>query len=161
MPSDQYRLATDMPLDGVHEPGTWAVSNRQAEQIERSGGRKGTTANGLPVVLLISRGARTGKLRKNPLMRVEHDGEYAAVASKGGDPVDPEWVHNLRADPRVELQDGPVRKDYLARPATGAERAVWWERAVAAYPNYATYQERTAREIPVFVLTERDASPSA
>ncbi|MGP4109567.1 nitroreductase family deazaflavin-dependent oxidoreductase [Streptomyces sp. 4N509B] len=146
-----------MPLRGEHEPGTWDMSNKQAELIESSGGTKGTSMNGMSVVLLTSLGARSGKLRKTPLMRVEHEGEYAVVASKGGDPAHPDWYHNLTAHPRVTLQDGPVRKDYVTRLVTGEERATWWARAVAAFPLYATYEKRTAREIPVFVLTEADA----
>jgi deazaflavin-dependent oxidoreductase (nitroreductase family) len=107
---------------------------------------------GLPVVIVTSRGAKTGKLRKNPLMRVEHDGKYAAVASVGGMPKNPVWYYNLVADPHVELQDGPVKQDMVAREVTGAEKDEWWERAVAAYPDYATYQASTDRVIPVFVL---------
>jgi deazaflavin-dependent oxidoreductase (nitroreductase family) len=103
-------------------------------------------------VIITNRGARSGKLRKTPVMRVEHDGRYAAVASQGGAPTHPFWYYNLRADPRVELQDGPRKQDMVARQATGDERAQWWERAVAAYPPYAEYQQRTARQIPVFVL---------
>ena len=106
----------------------------------------------MPVVLLISRGARTGKIRKTPLMRVEHDGRYAVVASRGGAPTHPVWYHNLVADPHVELQDGPIRQEMIARQVTGEEKAQWWERAVAAYPDYADYQKKTDREIPVFVL---------
>lgn len=113
--------------------------------------------NGHPVIILTSVGAKTGKLRKNPLMRVEHGGEYAVVASLGGAPRHPVWYHNLTANPRVELQDGPVKKEYLAREVTGGERAIWWERAVAAWPDYAAYQEKTTRTIPVFVLTPVDA----
>jgi deazaflavin-dependent oxidoreductase (nitroreductase family) len=104
------------------------------------------------VVIITNRGARSGKLRKTPLMRVEHDGRYAAVASQGGAPTHPFWYYNFRADPRVELQDGPVKREFVAREVTGDERSEWWKRAVAAYPPYAEYQERTSREIPVFVL---------
>jgi len=106
----------------------------------------------MPVIVLTSRGARSGKLRKTPLMRVEQDGLYAVVASKGGAPTHPVWYFNLVADPHVELQDGPVRSDRTARELTGEERALWWRRAVAAYPDYADYQEKTDRQIPVFVL---------
>ncbi len=113
--------------------------------------------NGMPVIILASVGARTGKVRKTPLMRVEHDGEYAVVASLGGAPSNPVWYNNLTANPHVELQDGPVRKDYQAREAHGGERDTWWERAVAAYPDYAEYQKNTDRTIPVFVLTPLDA----
>ena len=107
---------------------------------------------GLPVVIITNLGARSGKVRKTPLMRVEHDGRYAAVASQGGAPSIPFWYHNFRAHPQVELQDGPAKGDFVAREVTGDERAEWWKRAVAAYPPYAEYQERTSRTIPVFVL---------
>jgi deazaflavin-dependent oxidoreductase (nitroreductase family) len=123
------------------------------ELYERSNGAEGTTLRGMPVIVLTTVGARTGKLRKNALMRVEHDGEYAVVASLGGAPAHPVWYYNLVADPHVELQDGATRRDYTAREVSGAEKALWWERAVAAYPDYAAYQQRTEREIPVFVLT--------
>ncbi len=113
--------------------------------------------NGLPVIILTSVGAKSGKLRKTPLMRVEHDGEYAVVASLGGAPTHPVWYYNLTANPHVELQDGPVKKDYLAREVSGEERAIWWDRAVAAYPDYAEYQKKTTRTIPVFALTPIDA----
>jgi deazaflavin-dependent oxidoreductase (nitroreductase family) len=106
----------------------------------------------MPVIILTTRGARSGKVRKTPLMRVEHDGSYAAVASLGGAPKHPVWYHNVMADPRVELQDGPVKRDMVAREVTGAEKALWWERAVAAFPDYAAYQEKTDREIPVLVV---------
>jgi len=125
----------------------------QAELYESSGGTEGTTMQGKPVVLLTTKGARSGKLRKAPLMRVEHDGEYAIVASLGGAPKHPVWYHNLVADPHVELQDGPVKRDMIAREVTGDEKAVWWERAVAVWPDYAEYQKKTDRQIPVFVLT--------
>ncbi len=111
---------------------------------------------GMPVIILTSKGARTGKLRKTPLMRVEHDGRYAAVASLGGAPTHPVWYHNLVAEPRVELQDGPSRQDMVAREVEGQERDEWWERSVAAYPDYADYQAKTARRIPVFVLEPTD-----
>jgi F420H(2)-dependent quinone reductase len=113
--------------------------------------------NGKPVVILTSVGAKTGKLRKTPLMRVEHDGEYAVVASLGGAPQHPVWYYNLTANPHVELQDGPVKRDYQAREVQGAERDAWWERAVAAWPDYAEYQKKTTRILPVFVLTPADA----
>jgi deazaflavin-dependent oxidoreductase (nitroreductase family) len=106
----------------------------------------------LAIIVVTSRGAKSGKLRKNPLMRVEHDGKYAAVASVGGSPRNPAWYANLVADPHVEVQDGAARQDMVAREVTGAEKTQWWERAVAAYPSYADYQQNTDREIPVFVL---------
>jgi len=108
------------------------------------------------VIILTSVGAKSGKIRKTPLMRVEHDGDYAVVASLGGAPQNPVWYHNLTSNPHVELQDGPVKKDYLAREAHGSERADWWERAVASFPDYAEYQKKTTRTIPVFVLTPID-----
>jgi deazaflavin-dependent oxidoreductase (nitroreductase family) len=106
----------------------------------------------MPVILMTSRGARTGKIRKTPVMRVEHDGRYAAVASLGGAPKHPVWYYNLKANPQVEVQDGPVKRTMVAREVTGDEKALWWERAVEAYPDYADYQAKTTREIPVFVL---------
>ena len=145
-----------MPLTGVYEPSADARSREQVELIERSGGREGTTLNGMPVVVLTMRGAKSGKIRKTPLMRVEHDGRYAVVASLAGAPHHPSWYYNLRADPRVELQDGPVRKDMIAREVTGEEKTLWWNRAVEAFPPYAEYQAKTDREIPVFVLEPVD-----
>jgi len=141
-----------MPLDGEYEPSPEKWVRDQVQRYETSGGTKGTTIRGMPVIILTSRGARSGKIRKTPLMRVEHDGRYAAVASLGGGPKHPVWYYNLRADPRVELQDGPIKRDMTAREVTGEEKARWWERAVAAYPDYAAYQRRTDREIPVFVV---------
>jgi len=110
---------------------------------------------GLPVILLTTRGAKSGKLRKVPLMRVEHEGKYAAVASMGGAPKNPVWYYNIVAEPNVELQDGPVRRDMVAREVQGEEKAVWWDRAVAAFADYARYQEKTDRQIPVFVIEPR------
>jgi len=108
---------------------------------------------GMPIILLTTVGAKTGKLRKTPLMRVEHDGEYAIVASLGGAPKNPVWYYNVAKNPHVELQDGSVTRDYDAREVSGDEKAIWWERAVAAFPDYADYQKKTERQIPVFVLT--------
>jgi deazaflavin-dependent oxidoreductase (nitroreductase family) len=142
-----------MPLTGEYEPSPTKWSADQAALYETSGGTKGTTMQGKPVVLLTTKGARSGKLRKAPLMRVEHEGEYAIVASLGGAPKHPVWYHNVIADPHVELQDGPVKRDMIAREVTGDEKAVWWERAVAIWPDYAEYQKKTDRQIPVFVLT--------
>ncbi|KOV96904.1 nitroreductase [Streptomyces sp. NRRL B-1140] len=143
-----------MPLEGEYEPSPTQWVRKQVELYESSGGTEGTTLQGskMPVVVLTSRGARSGKLRKTPVMRVEHEGRYAAVASLGGSPKHPVWYFNLRADPHVELQDGPVKRDMTAREVTGEEKAAWWERAVAAYPAYADYQKKTDRDIPVFVL---------
>jgi deazaflavin-dependent oxidoreductase (nitroreductase family) len=118
-----------------------------------SGGTEGTELKGRPVILLTTIGAKSGKIRKTPLMRVEHDGQYAVVASLGGAPKHPVWYFNIKANPRVELQDRAVTKDYDAREVLGEEKAVWWERAVAAWPDYAEYQQKTDRQIPVFVLT--------
>lgn len=146
-----------MPLTGEYEPSAASWARDQVDLYERSGGTQGTDLNGMPVIILTSVGARTGKVRKTPLMRVEHDGQYAVVASRGGAPSNPVWYNNLAANPRVELQDGPVRKDYQAREVHGGERDTWWERAVAAYPDYAEYQKNTDRTIPVFVLTPVDA----
>jgi deazaflavin-dependent oxidoreductase (nitroreductase family) len=143
-----------MPLEGEYEPSPTQWVREQVELIESSGGTEGTTLmdTGMPVILLTTRGAKSGKIRKTPLMRVEHDGAYAAVASLGGAPKHPVWYYNVVADPRVELRDGTVRKDMTAREVTGEEKALWWERAVAAFPTYADYQKKTDREIPVFVL---------
>ncbi|MFI7093703.1 nitroreductase family deazaflavin-dependent oxidoreductase [Streptomyces lydicus] len=141
-----------MPLEGEYEPSPTPWVREQVERYESSGGTEGTTMRGLPVIVLTTRGAKTGKLRKSPLMRVEHDGKYAAVASLGGAPQHPVWYHNVVADPRVELQDGPVCQDMTAREVTGEEKARWWARAVEAFPDYADYQEKTERVIPVFVL---------
>ena len=124
----------------------------QVELYESSGGTEGTTLQDLPVVILTTLGAKSGKIRKSPLMRVEHAGSYAVVASMGGAPKHPVWYHNVVADARVELQDGPVRQDMLAREVTGDAKAVWLARAVEAFPDYAEYQKKTNREIPVFVL---------
>jgi deazaflavin-dependent oxidoreductase (nitroreductase family) len=143
-----------MPFEGTYEPSPTQWVRDQVELYESSGGTEGTTLadTGMQVIVLTTLGARSGKIRKTPLMRVEHDGRYAVVASQGGAPTHPVWYHNLKADPRAELQDGPVKQDMTAREVTGAEKAEWWERAVAAYPPYAEYQEKTSREIPVFVL---------
>ncbi len=149
-------LTGGMSVKGEYEPSTQGWVRDQVELYESSGGTQGTTLRdtGLPVVIITSRGARSGKLRKTPLMRVEHDGRYAAVASKGGAPAHPLWYYNFRADPAVELQDGPLKQDMIARELTGSERAQWWERAVAAFPPYAEYQRKTERQIPVFVLEQ-------
>ncbi len=144
-----------MPLTAEYEPSTSEWARKQAERFEASNGAEANTLRGVPIVLLTSVGARTGKLRKTPLMRVEHDGQYAVIASQGGAPTHPVWYHNLVKNPHVELQDGADRADYDAHLAEGEERAIWWERAVAVWPDYAEYQKKTDREIPVFVLTRR------
>ena len=141
-----------MPLEGEYEPSTQGWVRDQVELIESSGGTKGTDLRGMPVIVVTNRGAKSGKLRKTPLMRVEHDGKYAAVASQGGAPVHPNWYYNLLADPKVEVQDGPHKDEYVAREITGDERREWWKRAVAAFPPYREYQMKTRREIPVFLL---------
>jgi F420H(2)-dependent quinone reductase len=145
-----------MPLTGEYEPSTQEWVRDQVETIEQSGGTEGTTLRGMPIIVVTSRGAKSGKLRKNPVMRVEHEGRYAAVASKGGAPQHPVWYYNLVSDPHVEVQDGRVKQDMRARLVDGDERVAWWERAVAAYPDYADYQTKTDREIPVFVLEPLD-----
>jgi len=143
-----------MPVEGDYQPSPRAWVRDQVELYESSGGTRGTTLRdtGLPVVIITNRGARTGAVHKTPVMRVEHGGRYAAVASQGGAPSHPFWYYNLRAHPRVQLQDGPDTQDMTAREVSGGERAQWWERAVAAYPPYAEYQQKTSRQIPVFVL---------
>jgi F420H(2)-dependent quinone reductase len=145
-----------MPLQGEYEPSPAKWVRDQVELYEGSGGTKGLTMKGLPVIVLTTRGAKSGKIRKTPLMKVEHEGAYAAVASVGGGPKHPLWYHNLVADPRVELQDGQVLQDMTAREATGEEKATWWKRAVEAFPPYAEYQEKTDREIPLFILERAD-----
>jgi deazaflavin-dependent oxidoreductase (nitroreductase family) len=143
-----------MPLQGEYEPSTEGWVREQVEKYEGSGGTEAVTLrdSGLPVVVVTSLGAKSGKLRKNPLMRVEHDGRYLAVGSQGGAPTDPHWVRNVRLHPTVELQDRTQKWEMSVRELTGDERAEWWDRAVAAFPNYAAYQERTDRLIPIFLL---------
>ena len=142
-----------MPLTGDYEPSTSDWARENADLYIASGGTQGTELKGMPVVLLTTIGAKSGKLRKTPLMRVEHDGAYAVVASLGGAPKNPVWYYNIVANPHVELQDGTASGDYQAREVFGEEKAIWWKRAVAAYPDYADYQRKTDRDIPVFVLT--------
>ncbi|GAC1611666.1 MAG: nitroreductase family deazaflavin-dependent oxidoreductase [Mycobacteriales bacterium] len=146
-----------MPLQGEYEPSSQGWVRAQVELYESSGGTAGTELRGMPVVVLTNRGAKSGKLRKTPLMRVEHDGVYAVVASQGGAPADPAWYANVCADPHVELQDGPVKADYVAREVTGDEKRLWWRRAVQAFPPYREYQAKTRRQIPVIVLEARRA----
>ena len=141
-----------MPLEGEYAPSSAEWVRKQVEEIESSGGTRGTVLRGVPVIVVTSMGAASGKLRKNPVMRVEHEGKYAAVASKGGAPEHPSWYRNLVDHPLVEVQDGPAKGDFTARELSGDERAQWWERALAVWPDYASYQENTDREIPVFVL---------
>ena len=147
-----------MPVEGEYEPSPQQWVRDQVAEYEASGGTRANTLmdRGIPVVIVTTKGAKTGKVRKLGFMRVEHDGEYALVASMGGAPQNPVWYHNLKADPTaLMIQDGPEPRDYVAREVQGGERTLWWERAVAAYPDYADYQEKTDRVIPVFV-----ASPS-
>ena len=144
-----------MTLEGDYEPSQWQWVRDQVELYERTGGKEGYLLQGRadwPIVVITSRGVKSGNLRKNPVMRVEHDGAYVAVGSKGGTPENPAWVANFRADPHVDLQDGPEPHEYVAREIEGDERAVWWERAVAQYSPYAEYQEKTDRLIPLFLL---------
>ena len=141
-----------MPLKGTYAPSKSAWARKQAELYEATDGQLGAELRGMPVIVLTSVGAKTGKLRKTALMRVEHDGTYAVVASLGGAPKHPVWYYNLKTNPHVELQDGPTKRDYTAREVTGTEKKTWWKRAVQAYPDYAKYQEKTERQIPVFVL---------
>jgi deazaflavin-dependent oxidoreductase (nitroreductase family) len=145
-------------IEGEYEASPWDWVQEQVETYERTGGREANTLRdtGLPIIIVTTRGNKSGKVRKTPLMRVEHDGEYALVASMGGAPKHPVWYFNLKADPKsVAIQDGPEPFDVDVRELDGDERAAWWERAVAAYPPYAEYQERTERRIPVFLATRR------
>jgi deazaflavin-dependent oxidoreductase (nitroreductase family) len=147
-----------MSLEGKYEPSPAEWVRDQVELYERSGGTEGTTLRdtGLPVVVVTTRGNKSGLIRKTPLMRVEHDGDYALVASQGGAPTHPVWYYNLVADPgTVMIQDGPERFEVSVREVEGDERAQWWERAVAAFPPYAQYQLKTERLIPVFVAMKR------
>lgn len=149
-----------MPLEGEYEPSPWDWVRDQVAEYEASGGERANTLldTGLPVVIITTRGNKTGKLRKTPLMRVEHEGEYALVASLGGAPENPVWYRNLKADPTaLVIQDGPEPHDFVAREVDGEERDTWWARAVEAYPSYADYQSNTDRMIPVFVASRADA----
>ena len=141
-----------MGIQGEYVPSTSEWVRDQVAAFEASDGAAGNEIQGRPIVVITSVGHKSGKLRKNPVMRVEHAGTYAAIASKGGAPEDPDWAANFVAHPEVELQDGPVKKTYRATLAEGPERAEWWDRAVAAFPNYAEYQTNTDRQIPVFLL---------
>ncbi|MBT2497558.1 nitroreductase family deazaflavin-dependent oxidoreductase [Agromyces sp. ISL-38] len=145
-----------MPLKGEYAPSTSAWAREQAETFEASGGQKANTLRGRPVIVLTTVGATSGKLRKTALMRVEHDGEYAVVASQGGAPKHPTWYWNLKKNPHVELQDGAEKHDYVARELEGDERATWWARSLETWPAYADYQTKTDRVIPVFLLTRTD-----
>ena len=151
-----------MPVTGEYEPSPSEWVRNQVAEYESSGGQKSNTLldTGLPVVIVTTRGNRSHKVRKTPLMRVEHQGRYALVASMGGAPTHPVWYHNLKADPTaVTIQDGPDRVDMEVREVEGDDRETWWQRAVAAYPPYAEYQQKTARIIPVFVASPRADGP--
>jgi F420H(2)-dependent quinone reductase len=142
-----------MPLTGDYAPSTADWARTQAETYEATSGAEASQLRGKPVIVLTSVGAKTGNLRKTALMRVEHDGRYAVVASKGGAPQPPVWYWNLKKNPHVELQDGAVKRDYTARELEpGAERDEWWGYAVEAWPDYANYQKKTDRLIQLFVL---------
>ncbi len=145
-----------MPLTGIYQPSTSSWAREQAEKYEASAGAEAGDLQGHPIIVLTTVGAKSGALRKTALMRVEHDGAYAVVASKGGAPEHPAWYFNLVKNPHVELQDGADKHDYTAREVTGDERAAWWERALVSWPPYADYQLKTDRQIPVFVLERRE-----
>jgi deazaflavin-dependent oxidoreductase (nitroreductase family) len=145
-----------MPPSGDYAPSTAAWARKQVERYEATNGAEAGDLRGRPVIVLSSVGAKTGKLRKTALMRVEHDGVYAVVASLGGAPKHPVWYHNLKKNPHVELQDGAAKRDYRAREIIGVEKTAWWQRAVDAWPDYAKYQTRTDRQIPIFVLEPSD-----
>jgi deazaflavin-dependent oxidoreductase (nitroreductase family) len=145
-----------MPLTGEYVPNKYEWARVQAEAYEASDGAEANTLQGKPIIVMTNVGAKSGKLHKTALMRVEHDGSYAVVASKGGAPKHPTWYHNLVANPHVELQDGAEKHDYRARLVTGEERAAWWVRAAEVWPAYNDYQKKTEREIPVFVLERMD-----
>jgi F420H(2)-dependent quinone reductase len=143
-------------LTGEYAPSPWDWVREQVAEYEASGGQRANTLRetDMPVIVVTTRGAKSGKVRKNPLMRVEHDGSYALVASKGGTPENPEWYHNIVSHPdEVLIQDGPDPVTVSVREVTGDEKKEWWTRAVAAYPPYAEYQQNTDRQIPVFVAT--------
>jgi len=141
-----------MPLEGTYEPSTLKFAADQVALYEKTNGAEGGTLQGVPVIILTTRGRRTGHIRKSPLMRVEHDGVYAVVASMGGAPRHPVWYRNLIADPHVTLQDGAAVSDFIAREVHGDEKSLWWSRAAAVWPAYNDYQARTDRVIPVLVL---------
>jgi len=147
-----------MPLTGEYEPSAWPDARDQVELFERTQGTEGNTLMGLPVVIITTTGKSSGKLRKTPVMRVEHDGRYVAIASMGGAPSNPGWYHNMKASPVVELQDGARRQEYAARELEGPERDGWWARAMEAFAGYAEYETATTRTIPVMLLEPAPAS---
>jgi deazaflavin-dependent oxidoreductase (nitroreductase family) len=150
-------LTGTMSLNGEYQPSSSKGVRDQVQEYEGSGGTSGTTMRDMPVIIVTTLGAKSGKVRKVPLMRVEYEGEYAAVASMGGAAKNPVWYANLVANPQVEVRDGTLVRVMTAREVKGQEKAIWWQRCVAAFPDYATYQEKTERAIPVFVLTVTDA----
>jgi deazaflavin-dependent oxidoreductase (nitroreductase family) len=141
-----------MPIEGEYEPSAWDWVAKQVDQYESSGGTKGVELQGVPTIVMTMRGRKSGKVRKAAVMRVEHDGSYAAVASKGGDPNHPGWYHNLVEDPQLVVQDGTDVREMRARGVTGSERDAWWARALEVWPHYDGYQRKTSRQIPVLVL---------
>ena len=141
-----------MPLQGEYAPSTADWARTQAEQFEATEGAEANLLRGRPIIVLTTLGAKSGKLRKTALMRVEHDGRYAVVASKGGAPDEPKWAENMRRQPHVELQDADAKQDYTARELADDERVEWWARAAAVWPDYDNYQKRTDRQIAIFVL---------
>ena len=147
-----------MTLHGEYVPSSQQWVRDQVAAYEASGGREANTLRDTrdPIVVITSVGATSGKLRKNPVMRVEKDGRYVAIASKGGAPEDPAWADNFRGHPEVDVQDGPEPRSFRARELEGEERAEWWEVASRTWPTYATYQEKTDRLIPVFLLEPID-----
>ena len=146
-----------MPLSGIYQPSTSPWARDQAETFEHSAGAEANDMQGRPIIVLTTLGARSGALRKTALMRVEHDGKYVVVASKGGAEKNPAWYWNIVAEPHVELQDGADKRDYTARELSGEEREQWWARACEAWPPYADYQLKTERLIPLFVLEPRES----
>jgi deazaflavin-dependent oxidoreductase (nitroreductase family) len=148
----------DTVLTEEYEPSALGWVREHVEQVVRTGTTDGVTIRGAPTVLMTYRGAKTGKIRKTPIMRVEHEGRYAAVGSNGGGQANPQWYASLLAEPTVEVQDGTTIGRYRAREVVGSEKALWWRRAVDAFPDYAEYQRKIDRQIPVFVLERVDAT---
>lgn len=142
-----------MPLEGEYEPSTSEWARVQAETFEATNGAEANTLRGHPIIVMTSKGAKSGKLRKTALIRVEHDSQYAVVASRGGAPKHPSWYWNLKKHPHVELQDGAEKHHYEARELEGEEHEIWWRRATETWPSYDEYQTKTDRQIPVFLLT--------
>ena len=144
-----------MPITGEYEPSASPWVARQVADYEASGGTRANTLRdtGIPIIIVTMRGAKSGKVRKIGLMRVEHEGEYALVASKGGSPDNPGWYANLISDPHIMIQDGPEPRDFIVREVEGDERQVWWDRGVAVFPTYDAYARKTGRVIPVLVAS--------